>query len=42
MADSVFQNSGSVNTVIGAYNMLNAFIPLDYYPNLESTLNAMS
>lgn len=40
MADSVFQNSGSVNTVIGAYNMLNAFIPLDYYPNLESTLNA--
>jgi len=40
MAETVFQNSGCVNTIIGAYNMLNAFIPLEYYANIETTLNA--
>jgi len=40
MSETVFQNSGCVNTVIGAYNMLNAFIPLEYYANINTTLNA--
>ena len=40
MSNSVFQNSGCVNTVLGAYNMLNAFIPLQYFANIETTLNA--
>jgi len=40
MADTVFQNSGCVNTILGGYNMLNSFIPLEYYPNVETTLNA--
>ena len=40
MAETVFQNSGCVNTVLGAYNMLNAFIPLEYYANIDTTLNA--
>ncbi len=40
MSDTVFQNSGCVNTILGAYNMLNAFLPLQYYASVETTLNA--
>lgn len=40
MSDSVFQNSGCVNTILGAYNMLNGFCDVQYFANLETTLNS--
>ena len=39
MGESIFQNSGCVNTVLGSLNQLSAFLPLDYRIDLTTTLN---
>lgn len=39
MGESIFQNSGCVNTVLGSLNQLSAFLPLAYRVDLTTTLN---
>lgn len=39
MNETVFQNSGSVNTLLGSINRLSSFLPLKYLVNKTTTLN---
>ena len=39
MSETIFQNSGCVNTILGSFNHLNAFLPLKYKQNIGTTLN---
>ena len=39
MSESIFQNSGSVNTILGSLNRLSSFLPLAYPINKTTTLN---
>jgi len=39
MSDTIFQNSGCVNTILGSLNQLNGFLPLSYVERVDTTLN---
>lgn len=39
MSESIFQNSGCVNTILGSLNQLSSFLPLNYRIDKRTTLN---